>query len=373
MVKRNKFFSKGLLVGLIIIVFLIFFWFLSTEAFRDLDERLRIRAANTVDIIDQRIDRLFFEINSFPRFIGNDLLFLTKLSSLMNVIDSIENETAADKIKSLENDFLGFLKESTANYQLVYIDENGNEIVKAEFDGNNYKAVSQDKLQNKKEEDYFYRTVSLSEGEVYITRLGLNVKNGEIENRGTSENPEYVPVMGAAMPVFDEMSVLKGVVFQNIYANYFLDDIRKFQRQGETTFLINEEGYYIAHPDLEKEFAFMFGRNDTFYDDYPTIPEAVLSDFTRRVEPGDLIFTFKYLYPTAWNYEIHKGSEKIFGEDPESNYFWTLISISEKSEIERGSKYLERDYITFLLITVSIILIIIILVLITAFKIPDSR
>lgn len=368
---KNKFHSKVFLLGLIIIIFIIFLSFLSGEALRDLEERLRIRNANTADIIDQRMTALFFEINNLQRYIGDDLLFLTKLSSLRNVINSVENESRTSEIKSLKEDFLEFLKGDTTNYQLVYIDENGNEIVKVEFDGNNYNVISDDKLQNKKDEDYFYKTVNLDAGEVFISQIDLNVKNGEIENRGTSENPEYVPVMGAAMPTFNENGVLKGIVFLNLYVNYFLDDIRKFQREGETVFLINKEGYYLAYPDRKKEFAFIFRRNDNFYNDYPEIPETILSNFTRKVEAENLIFSFKYVYPTAWNYEIHKGSEKIFGEDSEKNYFWVVISVSEKSGIERGSRDLERDYISFLLITGTMILIIIILILILAFKIPD--
>ena len=360
---RNKFLSRKFLISLICILFLILFAFLIIDGFFNLNRDTKIYSADAKDMIDQRTSSLLFEINIFPQDIGDDLLFLSELSSLNDVFDST-SESKEKAIRSLEDDFLNYIKGSTAYYQLRYIDETGQEIVRAEFDGKNYYLVSKNKLQNKAHRYYFQEAVKLNKEEVYVSPLDLNIENGVIENRGTEENPIYVPTIRTATPVFSDEK-LKGIVLFNIYADYFLDDIRTAQRQGEKVFLINKEGNYLAHPDREKEFAFMFNREDNFFEDYPEISKKVLLDLNKRVfESNEFIFSFKYIYPIA-------GTAKIYGLD--KDYSWILVTISEKTELNNTMKNLKSDYLYFLLFSGLVILIIVVLVFVLVFSGSGGR
>lgn len=360
----NKFFGKKFLIILICILFLILFAFLIIYGFLNLDRDTKIHAAEVKYMIDQRMDSLLYEMNIFPQGIGDDLLFLSELSSLKKVGSSV-GESRDKAIRDLENDFFKFLKRSTAYYQLRYIDERGEEIVRAEFDGNNYKLISKDKLQNKKERNYFDEAVKLNKGEIYISQLDLNVEKGVIENKGTEKNPVYVPVIRVATPVFSDKE-LRGIVIFNIYADYFLDNIRRGYREGERVFLINRAGYYLAHPNREKEFAFMFDGEDNFYDDFPEVSKEMLLDLNkRRFESNELIFTFKYIYPTA-------GGAGIYS-DLGGDYSWILVTISEKDEINNTLSKLENGYLYFLLFSGLVILSIIVLVFVLVFKSPETR
>ena len=121
--KRNKFISRNFLISLIGILFILLLTFLIINGYLNLNRDLKIHSASAIDMIDQRTTSLFFEMNIFPQDIGDDLLFLSELSSLKKVISS-EGEARNSAIESLENDFLTFLKGSAAYYQLRYIDEN---------------------------------------------------------------------------------------------------------------------------------------------------------------------------------------------------------------------------------------------------------
>lgn len=370
----NRYFNKFFLVGLVCILLLILLIFVGVENHTDLNNNLRVRTADAFSLIDQRMTSLFFEVNIFPRSAGSDVLFLSELSNLNNLINSADYESRDNAIENLENDFLGFVKENTVYYQLRYIDEQGDEIIRVDFDGENYTVFSKANLQNKKERYYFNKTMSLDKREVFISPLDLNIEEGIIENRGTEKNPIYVPIMRYATPVFNYNGESKGIIISNIYTNYFLDDIRKFQRQGEKVFLINENGHYLAHPNKSKEYTFMFERNDSFYDDYPEIPKEILLDFSkRRFESDDLVFSFRHIYPTTGSFEIYEGSKKIFGENSEDNYFWTLMIVSEKDIINKTSKNLKTDYLFFLLFSGLIVLVIVVLVFIIAFKNHNSK
>jgi len=355
----KKFLTRKFLIGTILLLFVILFSFLITDGYFTLNRDIKISSADSLDIINQRLSSLLSEVNIFPQFVGNDLIFLSRLSSFKKVMSSGESNEGI--ISDLENDFLEFLKGSISYYQLGYINNEGNEVVKVEFDGKTYKTIPKENLGNRKEEVYFAETLNFNEGEIFISQISLNMKNGEVENRGTIEYPKYVPIILAAVPTFNENREKTGVIFLSFYADYFLGDIRNFQREGEKVFLISEEGYYLAHPNREKEFAFTFGRDDNIYNDYPEISEEILFDFyKRRFESDNLIFSFKYLYPTAGDFG--------FGENFEERYFWVLVSVSDKDEINKTINELKKEYIYFLLFSGVITLIIIILVFIAIFK-----
>jgi len=354
---KTKFVSRKLLIGIILLLFVMLLIFLITDGYLNLDRDIKINSADAVDIIDQRLSSLLSDVNIFPQFVGHDLIFLSRLSSLKKVISSGEIS------KDLENDFSEFIKQSTSYYQLGYLDNEGNEILKLEYDGRNYQIISREELGNKRNEDYFIETSKFNEGEVFISQINLNSMEGDVEDS------DYFPVILSSVPVFSESGERAGVVFLSFYADYFLNDIRNFQREGESVFLIDEEGNYLAHPIREKEFAFAFGREDSIYDDYPEISNITFSDYAvRRFETDNLIFSFRYIYPTAGDFGVHKGLEKIFGENPEERYFWILVSVSDKNEIDSTVKELKSKYLYFLLFSGLIILIIVILVFIAVFR-----
>ncbi len=356
--KQNKFLSRKFLISLICILFLVLFAFLITDGFFNLDRDAKIYAADAKDMIDQRTSSLLFEINIFPQDIGDDLLFLSELSSLNDVFDSTR-ESKEKAVNNLEEDFLNYIKGSTAYYQLRYIDENGQEIVRAEFDGKDYYLVPKNKLQNKANRYYFSETIKLNKGKVYLSPLDLNIENEIIENRGTEDNPEYVPTIRTATPVFTDEK-LKGIIIFNMYADYFLDDVRRAQRDGENVLLIDKQGYYLAHPNREKEFAFMFDKEDNFYNDYPEVSEELLLDLNKRMfESDEFIFSFKYIYPIV-------GNAKTYNLD--EDYSWILVTVSDKIELNNTVKNLKSDYLYFLLFSGLVILIIVVLVFVLVFR-----
>ncbi len=366
--------SKKFFIGLICLFLAILFLFLALQGRFYLNKTSEFYTSSALDMIDQRMGSLFLEINNFPGGAAEDILFLSKLSCFQDAVNDPKGEFASRGVKNIRKDFLAFLKQSSAYYQLRYIDKTGQEIVRVDFDGQDYKSISGNVLQDKSLRYYFNQAMSLEPGEVYISPLDLNVENEEIENRGTKNEPIYIPVIRYATPVSDKHGDKKGIIITNIYADYFLEDIRRFQRQGEIVFLINPQGYYLAHPDRGKEFAFMFEKDNNFLNDYPAVPREILSNLNiRRFETDEFIFSFRHIYPTTSNFEIYQGSKRVFGRQSEENYFWVLASVSDKEEINKALGDLKRDYLSFLLFSGIIFVIIITLILILTFKIPKRE
>ena len=353
--------KRVILTASIIFLIAIIFTFFVLEKNAEQANNAQMYAADTREYLDERANTLFFEINGFPRGAGYDLLFLRGLSSLKEVMIA-QNGVASDKVKkNLEQDFARFMNENKAYSQLRYIDRTGREAVKVTFNGTDYAAAPGSELQLV-DAPLARQMAALDDGEIYISPLSLNNRSNSaqgIPNIG-------LPVMSYSVLVFDDKSERQGILVMTVDANYFLDDIRRAKREGETVFLINSKGYYLAHPDREKEFGLATGKNITIYDDYPReIADTLLHDTERRtVENDEYIFTYRDIYPTIGNSEVYKGSEKIYGKNSEKEYYWVLVTVSDKKSLNGAVEDLQRANIMTLTFAGGILLVIIILVLV---------
>jgi hypothetical protein len=234
------------------------------------------------------------------------LFYNSKMTVFFADMDSTDKLDYVGK----EDNFLNFMRGETAYYQLRYIDEFGMEKVKVIFEDDGLKAILREDLQNKSNRDYFIKTMSLQKGEVFISTLDLNVENNALENKGTEENPIYVPVVRYSTPVFNEKNKSVGIIVMNIYADYFLDNVRNLQK--ENIFVINQDGYYLANNNKSKEFGFDFGNNITFFNDF-SLNESFLEEnkLNEIVKVGDKTYILEYVFPDEFSHETYLASERL--------------------------------------------------------------
>lgn len=283
------------------------------------------------DSIEQEISYKVKNIDRFLMYAGNDALFLSKLFSLNDLINAQRKDLRDQAKLDLQQDFLGFSTEKKVYYQIRYNDENGQEIVRVDSDGKNSKIIPENELQDKKKRFYFYDTMVLQEGEVFISSLDLNVEQGRLENRGTEDEPAYMPVIRYATPVFNKAGESKGIVITNIYAEYFLKEIQENRRTKGEIMLVNAKGFYLSHSHSGKEFEFMFGKKSSFYDDYPEVARDLLANAGQTfLETKDLIIYFRYIYPAFKNLGIEGVEKATFQGVPKENHFWVLIIVYPK-------------------------------------------
>lgn len=336
MKKINK---KIKLSGILIIVFFVLLVVLVYLGFnlysKTVKDLLIDNLEQEVSFKAKIIDRALIDL-------GNDVLFLSQVPPIQGIIRARDNkgfdevgdssyETWVDRL----NDLFSYISISKQIYgQFRYIDENGNEMARVDFKNGNAIIISRDDLQNKADRYYFGETIKLNKGEVFISPLDLNVEHGEIKNRGSEENPSYVPVIRYATPVFDDLGNSKGIIIINVYAEFFLREIKETNKKVGEIFLINGKGFYLAHSNTKKEFEFMFDKEASFYKDYPEIAENILANAGQNfLETDDLFVSFKYIYPTFRNLEIKKGEEINFQGIPKENHFWVLVIVLPKNEI----------------------------------------
>lgn len=234
-----------------------------------------------ITIKNDEVDLRVSQIEGMVQTIKNEVVILANLASVSGYIESANTSEKAQYRKQIIDDFTSFSQVNTWYYQIRYIDESGQEIVRVDtVEGVSY-AISPDNLQNKADRYDFKKTVENPRGTIYISPVDLNVENGSIENRGTTENPLYVPVIRFAVPVFDTDGVSRGILITNVYAQDILDTLKSSDPDAKY-YLINADGYYLSHPQKEMTFGFMFDESSKrFSEEFPEIA-AGLSSFAQE-------------------------------------------------------------------------------------------
>ncbi len=325
---------------------------------------------------NQRLDLLVREIDSFAMNIGSDVLFLSRSSNLLKLIHAddevggndeagIESEeNGDDALVDVQKDFFEFSNQNDWIYQLRYIDETGQEVVRVDSDGKNSSIIPKNELQNKSGRYYFDDTMKAKKGVVFVSPLDLNIEGGELENRGTASNPRYVSVIRYGTPVFNDEGDPKGIVIVNVYADQLLRLIRNQSIDSKgSVVLLNSDGYYLSHEDQGKEFGFMLDNDETIQLDYENIGDTILiNEHDDYFMQGESIVFHRKIFPSGSDVLNSKSSNKSYsssvGKAQGRNYYWILASLNTQSDIFARSVSLRNRYVSAGVISVAIAIIV---------------
>jgi len=111
------------------------------------------------------------------RDIVSDLNYLSAHHSLHELV----NNTSEYAAENLSQDYLSFAKSKGLYDQIRFIDNNGNEVVRINYNNNSPYIVQKDSLSNKSSRYYFKLTMALDNGEIFVSPMDLNIEKGEVE------------------------------------------------------------------------------------------------------------------------------------------------------------------------------------------------
>ena len=259
-----------------------------------------------------------------------DLSFLIRDENLVGYV----REPGEAQRKRLERTFISFSGAKKVFDQVRFIDVTGKEQVRVDLVNRVPTGAPASMLQNKKQRYYFSEAIDLPAGQVFISRLDLNIEGKMVEI-------PYKPMIRLVAPV-DVDGKRYGVVVLNYLADNFISHVRRtFSSEKSDGFLTNADGYWLLGPTHDVEWAFMFGRADRLQDLYPEAWAGV-SDQPAQVMTSQNIFTVAKL-PAPPHAAITDHS------DP----YWVLVSRVPLSAwyIKQFSEYVpEAAVMTLMLI-----------------------
>lgn len=226
----------------------------------------------------------------------SDLEILGSFPSLKDFLSSgsIDNKNKVEEL------FLSFSQQRGVYDQIRFLDTQGQEIIRVNFNNGEPGIVPKEQLQNKKDRYYFQEAIALAEGEVYISPLDLNIEGSLVE-------VPYKPMLRVATPIFYRGEKM-GVIVLNYLAEEIIHDLRSLAagRGGKFVYLVDSKGYWLVSPNREEEWGFMFPEKQKI-----NLPEKKpeLWDLLKNNENGQLIlsdglYTFSTIKPLPANDQV---------------------------------------------------------------------
>ncbi|MEG4023546.1 methyl-accepting chemotaxis protein [Microcoleus sp. S13C4] len=252
------------------------------------------------DSVDSTANQM---INKFEN-LRTDILFLRKTPAVQgmiraregNGVDKQTNSPYKDWVERMQLTFLSMMEAKPYYMQLRYIDNSGKEIVRVDSDGTNIQVIPDSQLQNKADTDYFSATMKLKPGEVYVSSLNLNKERGKIEI-------PYKPTIRYATPIFNPKGERQGFLITNALGSTLIDMVKNFNPElSDQSFILNQDGYYLAHPNSKKAWGFELQTNENVKNDYSQeIVAKILSGGQGNIDNRDLVISYNTVFPSPKN------------------------------------------------------------------------
>ncbi|MCP5037140.1 MAG: GHKL domain-containing protein [Rhodobacteraceae bacterium] len=244
----------------------------------------------------------------------SDLTFLAR----HNETSGIFLPDNLDARQALAQQFRVFSEQKGRYHQIRVLDETGQEIVRVNYNNGEPIATSETLLQNKSDRYYFTETWATEGRNTYISPFDLNIEHGEIEI------PE-VPMVRFGTLMFDENGNKRGVLLLNYLGSTVIEDFREATANiADHAMLLNSDGYWLSNVEKDREWGFMFGRNDTLAEHFPDAWQRINARDTGQFSNRDGLFSFTTVYPIS-------SSQGNLGDGlgslpADTSYYWKAVS-----------------------------------------------
>lgn len=279
---------------------------------------------NKVSLVGERV-------SNFLENISSDLFYLRDSSAINLYLSGLERggdeESSLLLLDNLAGNLRVFSDKRKIYHQVRFMNTDGLEVVRINYDGSGATIAAKDKLQNKKGRYYFDDAIKLKKGELMISPLDLNREKGKIEL-------PIRPTIRYATPVFNEADELQGIIILNVLAKKFLSIIGRENMPNETLVFVNKEGYYYQHPNESKTWGSKrdMDTGANLFKDKSTVEKRVVT--TRRAghfETDDEIASYK---PVLLNNARHQlgtiinfvPKKVVFS--PVALFLWVFLGIT---------------------------------------------
>jgi signal transduction histidine kinase len=237
-----------------------------------------------VDLVDLHAEMIGRELEA----VKSDLLYLADQDVLREFLTYPDE----DGKKGLEEEYVLFCLHKGIYDQVRYLNLDGQEIIRVNYNNGNPRAVAPAELQEKKARYYFSQALPLDRGEVFVSRFDLNVEHDQIEQ-------PLKPTIRFATPVFDQGKVQKGVLVINYLGEALLNKLveESVSHPGVTFLLLNRDGSFLRGPTREDEWGWMFKNNRTAARYFPAEWQQMAGAGQGQLWTGNGLFTFRTVTP----------------------------------------------------------------------------
>lgn len=181
-------------------------------------------------------------------------------------IDPRDKNTYATWESRLQDIFAAFLRAHPEYFQVSYIGAagEGRELVRVDNRDGRVEVASREALQTRGNRDYFKTGLTSTAGRVRLSEFMLN------QDRGKMEEP-HRPMLSAVTTVFDAGGHVFGMVVLSKDLRPLFSASSSYLPHGVHSYIADQQGRYLLHPDAGRAFAFESGSKEKIADDFPSL------------------------------------------------------------------------------------------------------
>jgi len=207
---------------------------------------IQVSERQSIQLASQTIDAVFGVLRG-------DALYLAEHIALQEWLDTDDIWTRSHLIA----DFFAFTRHRHLYDQISLLDENGQEVVRINWNDGQPIVVPAEQLQNKWAQSYVQNTLALNEKTVLMSPFDLNIEQDVIEQ-------PIKPTIRLSAPVFDSAGHKRGLVVLNYRGQRLLNRLRTIVEQSYgNLWLLNAKGYWLLGSHPEMEWGFMYPERQT--------------------------------------------------------------------------------------------------------------
>lgn len=202
---------------------------------------------------------------------------------------SPEFEAATDQLAAVFERVL-LAKPAYVQVRLIRVGGDGRELVRLDRVDDSPVRVRGHDLQGKARRDYHRDTVAAGPGVVYASAITLNREQGRVET-------PHRPMLRAAMCVADAAGECHGIVVINLELDRLVRGLGLGSNDAQSTYITNEAGDFLLHPDEAKRFGFDLGARWLAQDEFEQFDAVIGGASEVEWQVDDHVAYFRRVHP----------------------------------------------------------------------------
>lgn len=225
-------------------------------------------------------------LSQYLERLRSDIRFLTRTPPMLSIREALDKRPVervdiagfADVYKQTAELFQAFAQTRPEYRQvrLIGVANGGRELVRIERNGPDIETVDPASLQRKANRDYVQQAMKLKDGQVMLSKIDLKREHGRISQ------PETVTIR-AVSPITDANGSIFALVVINLNMDHVFDLMRLFMPQFSRFYLVNQEGYFLCHPDPMKAMTFDRSEPYRLQDEFPDHSAVIATLATNQI------------------------------------------------------------------------------------------
>ncbi|MEW8505937.1 MAG: diguanylate cyclase [Candidatus Thiodiazotropha sp.] len=267
------------------------FWGIHQQTLNSIVNELKLESNNLINQITKQISLAFIEIHS-------DLLYIIEQQEL-HKLDSATTRQAA--LTSVQDSWVSLAIQRKRYDQIRYLDINGMEQIRINYNNGDPVVVDREHLQSKKNRYYFTESINKPPGTIYSSPLDLNIEKQQIEL-------PLKPMIRFASPVVDRNNQTIGVIILNYLAKNILDEFRRISAgYSGNAILLNWQGYTLLSPESAQDWGFMFPDSPQvgINVNHTAVWQSIQQSHSGQLINRQGLYTFDSINPSGERLNIH--------------------------------------------------------------------